>query len=247
MNSKLTNQVFWKKYWATKKSVKVITDHLPLHNLFVRELSNSHYQTMIEIGGFPGHYAVYFRKFHHLTPSLLDYIVDLKLFRALLKVNDLTSKDIKLIKEDFFNHRPINKYDLVFSLGFIEHFEDTKDVIKRHWDLVKPHGKLIIGIPNFLGFNGKYQQIFDPDNLKIHNLNSMNYSVLSKIASNLKPKKCKIEYIPGKLVWLENLGERPVWLQILTYALNLTGAILTLLGINTRLTATHIFLIMEKK
>lgn len=247
MNSKLTNQVFWEKYWATKKSVKVVTAHLPFHNLFVRELSNSHYQTMIEIGGFPGHYAIYFRKYHHLAPSLLDYVVDQKLFKALLKVNKLTPKDILLIKEDFFNHSLANKYDLVFSLGFIEHFADTEDVIRRHWELVKPHGKLIIGIPNFLGLNGKYQQLFDPENLKIHNLSSMDYSVLSKIANNLKPKKYSIKYIPGKLVWLENLGERPVWLQLLTYVLNLTGAILTLLGINTKQTATHIFLIMEKK
>jgi len=49
-----------------------------------------------------------------------------------------------------------NKFDIVFSVGLIEHFDDNKEVIERHVDLLKPGGLLICFIPNIMGFQGNF-------------------------------------------------------------------------------------------
>ena len=74
---------------------------------------------------------------------------------------------------DFFNFSTDRKYDIVFSLGFIEHFNNTRDVILRHVDLLASSGLLLIVLPNLLGLNGWIQRRFDKENYDVHNLKSM--------------------------------------------------------------------------
>ena len=45
------------------------------------------------------------------------------------------------------------RFDLVFSLGLIEHFSEPEHVIEAHLRYLKPGGTLMIGCPNFLGVN----------------------------------------------------------------------------------------------
>lgn len=47
------------------------------------------------------------------------------------------------------------KFDLVFSSGLIEHFDDTPGVIRQHLRLVKPGGRLVVIVPNLQGVQGK--------------------------------------------------------------------------------------------
>jgi SAM-dependent methyltransferase len=63
--------------------------------------------------------------------------------------------------------------DVVVSLGFIEHFDDTADVFARHVALVKPGGRLVIGVPNFRGVNGMLQRFGDAPYLALHNRGAM--------------------------------------------------------------------------
>lgn len=242
----LTTKEFWQSYWADKIFISKILPNFSFYKLFNDILGKKNYETMIEVGGFPGNYAIYFKKYFNYSPTLLDYVIDDKVISKLLKINGLNKYDLEVIEADFFKYNCKKKYDVVFSLGFIEHFEDTFDVIKRHWDMVAKNGTMIIGLPNFLGMNGIYQLIFDPSNLNVHNLDSMNISTLRKIAKSLKPKKFEIIYHSGALVWLEKLTLRPLLLRLLTYALNSLGMILVRLNIRNKFTSTHIFIIAEK-
>ena len=47
------------------------------------------------------------------------------------------------------------KFDIVFSVGLIEHFNDPCKVIEKHVDLLKPGGLLICVVPNVFGLQGK--------------------------------------------------------------------------------------------
>ena len=68
-----------------------------------------------------------------------------------------------------------NKFDLVYSFGFIEHFINWEDVFSKHARLVNNGGVLIITTPNFSGFFQKYfHKIFDKNNYEKHNIESMN-------------------------------------------------------------------------
>ena len=201
---------------------------------------------MLEIGGFPGYYAIYFAKYWNYQSTLLDFVVDLKVIKKLIKINGLNQQDIKTIKEDFFHYQPATKYDLVFSKGFIEHFEDTEDVIARHWKFVKRGGMMIINLPNFIGINGIYQLIHDPVNLNAHNLTSMDFSRLKAAVKRLKPQKFSVVYEGGVLVWLERLGTRSWMTRVMTYILGIIGLAMSKIGIRGRFVSPHIFIIAEK-
>ncbi|OGJ39458.1 MAG: hypothetical protein A2411_01720 [Candidatus Pacebacteria bacterium RIFOXYC1_FULL_39_21] len=247
MINKLTDNKFWENYWQSKKVISPVLEKNSFTKIFKRELSNKKYKTMIEIGGFPGTYAIYFKKYWNYQSTLLDYVFDKRKFIKLLKINNLKEKDISVIIKDFFKFNDRKKYDLVFSLGFIEHFDDVEDVIKRHWRLVNRGGKLIIGIPNFLGINGLHQLLFDPANLNIHNLDAMNIFKIKVFMKRLNPRTYSVKYVSGKLVWLENIESRSNSVKLFTFFLNIIGMILTKLNINNKLTATHIFIVAEKK
>jgi len=50
---------------------------------------------------------------------------------------------------DFFEFsETTEKYDFIYCGGVIEHYEDTKDFLIRLRNLLKPEGKIVLGIPN---------------------------------------------------------------------------------------------------
>ncbi len=66
------------------------------------------------------------------------------------------------------------QYDLVYSLGFIEHFTDHLAVIDAHDLLVAPGGLLILSTPNFRGWcQHLLHRWLDRENLARHAVASM--------------------------------------------------------------------------
>lgn len=82
-----------------------------------------------------------------------------------------------------------NKFDAVFSYGFIEHIIPPEKAIKLHIDLVKPGGYVIIQIPRFKGFNYLRLKLFRPDLIENHNLEIMNGKILEKLCKDPQMKK----------------------------------------------------------
>lgn len=73
-------------------------------------------------------------------------------------------------------------FDLVFSCGLIEHFEDPAPMVAAHIDLLAPGGTALIAVPNYKGLYLKLQAWCDPGNLAIHNLSIMNEQALLALA-----------------------------------------------------------------
>ncbi|EKD86453.1 MAG: hypothetical protein ACD_37C00280G0002 [uncultured bacterium] len=82
-----------------------------------------------------------------------------------------------------------NKFDAVFSYGFIEHIIPPEKAIRLHYDLVKPGGYVIIQIPRFKAFNYLRLLLFRPDLIKNHNLEIMNEDILGKLCKDPEIKK----------------------------------------------------------
>ena len=126
---------------------------------------------------------------------------------------------------DFFNFSTDGKYDIVFSLGFIEHFNDTRDVILRHVDLLAPGGLLLIVLPNLLGLNGWIQRRFDKENYDAHNLKSMEIDQLKKIMATFSLKDLRVEYTRKPIVWLEPKAKTSLMIRrmvkMISYAIKL--------------------------
>lgn len=74
----------------------------------------------------------------------------LRLLRANLALEEV---DGGVVREDLFQSSlaPAS-FDLVFSSGLVEHFEDTAAVVAEHLRLVKPGGSLVVIVPNLQGF-----------------------------------------------------------------------------------------------
>lgn len=73
-------------------------------------------------------------------------------------------------------------FDVVYSNGVIEHFEDPRELVAIHVRLLRPGGTAIILIPNYGGIYGRLQSHFDPENLAIHNLAIMSEEALRDLA-----------------------------------------------------------------
>lgn len=73
-------------------------------------------------------------------------------------------------------------FDLVYSSGLIEHFEDPRAIVRAHVALTKPGGTTVIAIPDYGRVYGWIQRRFDPENLAIHNLRIMQPDALRELA-----------------------------------------------------------------
>jgi SAM-dependent methyltransferase len=128
-----------------------------------------------EPGCYPGRYLAYLGKLGwtvsgmDLTPRMDDD------FKDWLSKNEIRFDKIK--KEDVLEYmRTSNeKYDLVCSFGFIEHFENFSEIIALHDKILRPGGQLIITTPHFRGAIQKFLHTWlDKQNLERHYLPSMN-------------------------------------------------------------------------
>ena len=74
-----------------------------------------------------------------------------------------------------------DSFDVVYSSGLIEHFEDPRGIVRTHVALLKPGGTAVIAIPDYGGVYGRLQRWFDPENLAIHNLHIMDGDALARL------------------------------------------------------------------
>ncbi len=223
MNNNLTDRSFWKNYWKNYQYRKV--PQKMFFDQYIPETFKRQNKSFIEIGGFPGTMSIYFHRKYGCKPSLLDFYIDKEMVHKMEETNDIKQNTITCIEQDFFTLSSEKKYDMVFSLGFIEHFNDTEDVIKRHIDLLSSDGLLLIVLPNLLGLNGWIQRRFDRENYDAHNIKSMEMNRLKKIMSTFSLKNPKIEYTRKPIVWLEPKAKTSKsirqMVKLLSYAIKL--------------------------
>ena len=248
MSNLLTDRDFWVKYWESKTDLLVV---IPENYLFHRQLAdvviNEKIQTAIELGGFPGYYAVFLKKYLKLDVTLLDYFVHPPITQQLLKTNGLVDSDIKIIETDLFNYTPEQKYDLVLSCGLIEHFLDTEDIIKRHIAFLKPGGTLFITLPNFKSVNGWFQKNFDKENYDKHNIDCMDPALLAAICEKAGLQEVKAKYFGRFSVWLENEKQKSFGVRLLKKVIWLKGKILTkIIPFESKALSPYIILMARK-
>jgi SAM-dependent methyltransferase len=239
MSRSLTSQKFWKNYWSDDK-VALMLNKKPKFSEIIQELTDKDVNSFIEIGGFPGVFAFYVKKNLKIESTLLDSYIDKNKLKKVANFYGIKIKDVNIIKADFLKYNSKKKYDLVFSSGFIEHFENLQKIIRLHLNLLNEGGKLLITVPNFLGLNGYLQKKFDPSNYKAHNLKAMDINELQKILRKFGVKKSKVYYYGYSGVWFENLEEKPFYLKFLVYSFYILKTPLGLFNINSKLLSPHI-------
>lgn len=228
MDKNLTDRNFWKAFWESKKDlIFYIKPDYVFGNILTKLIKDNHIKNAVEVGGFPGYYTVFFKKYQHIDATLFDYFIHDGLIKELLAKNGLEYQDISVIEADLFTYEPKTRYDLVTSFGLIEHFADLKDIIARHVALLNPKGTLFLTLPNFTGVNGWIQRKFDPENYSKHNITSMNPKLLTAICNELGLVEVE-SYYHGKFsVWLENNAQQTGLVKGIVKSIWLAGKLFT--------------------
>ncbi len=244
----LTDREFWIDYWENKKNLVFrVPRNFVLTNFLIDIIKQGTIKSTLEIGGFPGHYTVYLKKYLNVEASLLDYVIHPGIISELLQTNDLKQEDIGVIEADLFNFQSPKKYDLVFSNGLIEHFDDTKLVIEKHVELMNNSGKLFISLPNFRGINGWFQRKFDNENYLKHNIDCMDIQRLQEICEQLQLKNIQVFYDGVFMVWLENESVQPFLVKLLKKIVWVFGKIWSkLFPQKNRMMSPYIVILAEK-
>lgn len=112
---------------------------------------------------------------------------------------------------------PAHSFDLVFSCGLIEHFEDPSPMVAAHVTLLAPGGVALIAVPNYSGIYLRLQAWCDPKNLEIHNLRIMSEAPMQALAPQL----------PDVHTRSFRYGRFSPWLISLTAKLGATGKLLS--------------------
>jgi len=140
--------------------------------------------SVIEIGCAPGNNLVDLHHMFGYKPYGIEYshsgvISTLDTFRR------YGFDTANVIEADFFDQEFHNRFrgnfDVVFSGGFIEHFDPPDEVLNLHVNLLKTGGYLICIIPNLLGMFYPFLWLCARDVLKAHNCKLMRKSAFRHI------------------------------------------------------------------
>ncbi len=177
--NKLSDEEHWSSRWEgqtiPEKDISFDLNYIAFkeaHQVLTSILEKDSLKTVLEVGSFPGSYMWYFNHVFGYKPYGVEYVEwCCEAARHYLKTQKI---DATVYHADFFSFSAFEniqqKYDVVTSFGFVEHFEDTKDVVLRHARLTKKNGHVVIMIPNHSGIYGYLLKLICPEKHKIHNL-----------------------------------------------------------------------------
>src|ERR1019366_90576 len=132
----------------------------------------------LEIGCAPGKILSWTAAVLGAEVSGLDYSrpgvrVARRLFPELGLTADIRNEDV------FSTTFAEGSFDVVYSAGVIEHFEDPSRIVRIHAQLLKPGGLALITVPNLRGLYGR---LASAEALAIHNLDIMTPQALRGLA-----------------------------------------------------------------
>lgn len=156
---------YWNHVWAARKPQLYKGPIVEAHPLLARFLPKEPAFNFLEIGCIPGDWLVYFHKEYGYKVNGIDYSDAISLTRATCELNEVSAT---IWHEDVFKFQFPTLFDVVFSQGFIEHFNNWQEALNVHLRWLKPGGYLIIAIPNITGIHKLLMKKFHPVEYSIH-------------------------------------------------------------------------------
>jgi 2-polyprenyl-3-methyl-5-hydroxy-6-metoxy-1,4-benzoquinol methylase len=145
-------------------------------------------KTFMEIGAGSSGWLPYFAQKYGYRVSGLDYSeVGCKLARQNLTMLHIDHDEV--LCQDLFDWHSDKKYDIIFSYGVIEHFENPQKVIRIFKEHLNTDGIIITLIPNLRGLMGTWSRCFVPDIYKIHKVISKEELIQFHLSNGFKDLK----------------------------------------------------------
>jgi SAM-dependent methyltransferase len=195
-DERLTTEAFWDEMWEAC--------HLPVvpvrsrsydrcfMNVFEQHLRLTPTHRFFEVGAAPGKWMAYFHRQFGCRVAGCEYSPrGIEVLRQNLALLDVPGE---VYEGDFLTMSFPNTFDVVLSLGFIEHFADPMEVVKRQVDLLSPGGLLVLEVPNMRGLNRWLQ---NDDLLRRHNLGTMSIRFFRTVAERFALDGRFLRYVGG--------------------------------------------------
>jgi 2-polyprenyl-3-methyl-5-hydroxy-6-metoxy-1,4-benzoquinol methylase len=175
---RLTDKGYWENRWKRVREPKEIrrdtkhTVNKELIKIFDKYLPHQTGLTILEIGGAPGQYLAYFAKEFGYSAYAIDYsTIGCEKMREAFEIANM---DVTIYNRDIFSDlSDLPRFDVVFSMGFIEHFSDLDSIVEKHIELLRKQGILLLGVPNYRGISQVVLKRLAPQKLSTHNLEAM--------------------------------------------------------------------------
>jgi SAM-dependent methyltransferase len=185
------------------------------NNTLGRYIQPNPERTVIEIGSAPGGNLLAFHRHFQYQPWGVEYTANgVEANRRNFTAHGLDPAHV--IHADAmaapFQEEYRERFDVVCSFGFIEHFTDIGPVMDAHVNLLKPGGHLIVSIPNLSGLNYFMVKRFEPELLPLHNLTIMKLDKFKTLFErpSLEPEFCGYKGGLNLLMALVNDESLPV-------------------------------------
>ena len=171
-----TSIAYWDNEWDKQKLEYFIEQRINSQIIKILRPILFKGSKVLELGCVPARRLYFLQKAFQVETYGLDYSLN-GLFNSVKNNNNLLCADLSNLpfKEGSF--------DLVYSLGVVEHFSDPTKVIQKHLEMVRRGGFILITVPNFYRFSmlstiyrlaGRYKQLKQTHNMNIMNLNNFN-------------------------------------------------------------------------
>ena len=176
MKENLVDRALWEDTYLAEVALPCRPRReMPSERCLMRELEQHAPVTpgarVLEVGCAPGRWMVFYAERFGANVEGVEYA---EAAAALTERNlDACGVTGRVHHTDFETFHAPRRYDLVLSLGFVEHFQDPEAVFRRHAELIAPGGRVAVGFPNFHGLNRLLQKWFDPEWLALHNLEAV--------------------------------------------------------------------------
>lgn len=119
-----------------------------------------------------------------------------------------------VICEDLFQSSlPDGAFDIVYSSGLIEHFDDTRAVIAEHVRLLRPAGELVLIVPNLEGIQGRIWKRCAPPLWNRHHV--FGPGELAALLEGLGLERVRSGYLGSFFI---HIGRGPEWSGLAPWA-----------------------------
>jgi SAM-dependent methyltransferase len=150
----------WESVWKKTESVRGFSTlnyyDFRLSKLFQSLVAPG--SKVIEIGCGGSRWIGYFDRVMHCETWGIDYSPE---GLAITQRSSAGRDSVHLVAGDFFDESalPGEYFDFIYSHGFIEHFPEADLVTRRMLQILRPGGRMMTLVPNFLSAYGRIQRI----------------------------------------------------------------------------------------
>jgi len=198
----LTDPQYWKAQTSNFRP-HVVTAH-EFDPVLRRLLPSGTDLTCVEVGAYPGDFLCYLARTFGYQATAIEFRDDADNIRRLFEYNEVPGPQI--INADFLQLKGL-QFDVVSSIGFVEHFIDYEHVIDLHVEMLKPGGYLALAVPHLWGLQGLLRRVFLTDQAlkEIRTTHNARVMQLGEIVRILGKHGLNIEfadYVMGASWWI---------------------------------------------